>query len=654
MNLQIQQLIGQAIERFQNGSAKQAAEILMRVLSMQSNNLPALEILGLIKASLGEHLEAVKLLKKAVKLNPENPTTQYNLAKALTESKDYVGSLIHHEKALQLAPNNPDGWLNYGQTLSQLKRYEQALSAFNNALSINNNYAEVWHNKALALSELKRHEEAINCFNKSIELQPHNPKTWLELSTSFGALKCYEDALHSCEQALKLQPKYPEALLNKGTAYNELKRYDEALNCYNQALEINNNYVDAWYSKGVSLEKLERQQEALECYDKVIELDPNLAKAWLNKGCVLNYIALYQEAIMCFDKAIELQLDYVDAWANKGVTLYELLQYDEAIKCCNQALEIDPNYIDGHWNKAFPQLVQGNFKDGWVSYEYRLHRKDADQYRHSNIPKLSSLEEARGKVLLVWSEQGFGDTLQFCRYIPMLINLGIEPIFEVPKALAPLLHNQFNCKVLIQDEPIGKVAFQIPLLSLPLLFNTGLTSIPANVPYIRVLPSKINAWSNKLSLTHQKLNIGIACSGNKNLEMRQGNKRPIPLHYFSELSTQHNLFIIQKDILATDQTTLKSLESVRPLGDLIENFEDSAAICENMDLIISADASLAHLAGALNKKIFVLLPYCSEWRWLNSGDRSPWYPKATLFRQPTRGDWKSVIEAVKTALALES
>ena len=352
MNLQIQQLIGQAIEHFQSGAPKQAEEILVRVLSMQSNSLPALEILGLIKASLGEHLEAAKLLKKAIKLNPQNPATQYNLAKALSESKDYVGSLIHHEKALQLSPNNPDGWLNYGQTLTGLKRYENALSAFNKALAINPQYTEAWHNKAIGCAQLGRHEEAINCFNQAIELQANNAKIWLDLSGSLGSLNRYEDALQSCDQALALQTHYPEAWLNKGSAYSELKQFNQAIDAYDQALELRNDYVDALFGKGVALEKIDRKQEALNYYDKAITLDPSYAKAWLNKGNTLNDLSQYQEAIDCFDKAIKLQPNYADAWANKSIALYELKEFESAITCCDRAIRIEPGHSKVWLNKG--------------------------------------------------------------------------------------------------------------------------------------------------------------------------------------------------------------------------------------------------------------------------------------------------------------
>ena len=653
MNPQIQQLIGQAIERFQGGSPKQAAEILMRVLSMQSNNLPALEILGLIKASLGEHVEAAKLLKKAIKLNPQNPATQYNLAKALSESKDYVGSLIHHEKALQLAPNNPDGWLNYGQTLAYLNRYELALTAFNNALSINSNYAEAWRNKALTFSALKRHEEALDCYQTAIKLDPQNAKIWLDLSSSFGALNRYEDALHSCDQALALNKNYPEVWLNKGSAYNELKQYDQALNCYNQALEIKSDYLDALFSKGVVLEKLNQKQEAIFFYNKAIELDPSYAKAWLNKGNVLNYLTQYQEALNCFNRAIELQSDYADAWANKSIALYELKRFKDAINCCDKAIAIDPEQLDCYWNKAFAHLMLGNFSEGWTNYEYRWSRKDAEQNPYPHLSRPNSLEELVGRRIIVWPEQGFGDIFQFARYIPILIDLGVHVTFEVQQPLFSLFQNQYPCDLVIKGSFNEEVDYQIPLASLPLLLKTTSDSIPADIPYIRMAPEKVDEWKNKLPLSKDRLNIGIACSGNINFDLKHGNKRPIPLENFAELAKQHNVFLIQKEIRETDQIALQNFGMIHPLGDLINSFEDTAAIIENMDLIISIDTSLVHLAGALGKKMLVLLSWSPDWRWLNEGSNSLWYPSALLIRQQSIGDWQSVMEQVKILLREE-
>jgi hypothetical protein len=260
---------------------------------------------------------------------------------------------------------------------------------------------------------------------------------------------------------------------------------------------------------------------------------------------------------------------------------------------------------------------------------------------------LTSLSDVAGKKILVWPEQGFGDILQFARYIPKLTHLGAHVDFEIQESLVSLFQNQYSCNVVAKGGAIDAVDFQVPLGSLPLLFKTNLDSIPADVPYIRVAPQKVQEWKNKLPLSKDKLNIGIACSGNINFDLKHGNKRPIPLEHFSELAKQHNLFLIQKEIRETDQIALKNLEMIHPLGDLINSFEDTAAIVENMDLIISIDTSLVHLAGALGKKTIVLLSWCPDWRWLTERSSSPWYPSATLVRQTSVGDWGSVMEQVK-------
>jgi hypothetical protein len=292
----------------------------------------------------------------------------------------------------------------------------------------------------------------------------------------------------------------------------------------------------------------------------------------------------------------------------------------------------------------------GNFDEGWINYEYRWHRKDADLRPHSHIPPLISPSDLVGKKILVWPEQGFGDILQFARYIPKLIDLGAQVTFEIQEPLVALFENQYPCKIVVKGSTIEGMDFQIPLGSLPLLFKSNRESIPADIPYIKVAPEKIQKWGNQLPLSKEKLNIGIACSGNINFDLKHGNKRPIPLEYFSELAKQHNLFLIQKELRDADQITLKTLNTIHPLGNLINNFEDTAAIVENMDLIISIDTSLVHLAGALGKKVLVLLSWCPDWRWLSQGETNPWYPTAKVIRQPTAGDWDSVMVGVNQIL----
>lgn len=273
-------------------------------------------------------------------------------------------------------------------------------------------------------------------------------------------------------------------------------------------------------------------------------------------------------------------------------------------------------------------------------------REGAETYLHPNIPALISLNQTKNTEVLVWSEQGFGDTLQFSRYIKLLINLGAKVVLQVQEALVSLFKGCFECDVISTKEFVS-AHYQIPMGSLPLLFETTVETIPSDIPYIKVNQKKVGEWRGKLGIEHDKLNIGIACSGNIKYDLEHGNTRPIPLSFFKELGKLSNLFLIQKELRQRDQELLSAHPEYNNVGALIQSFEDSAAVVENMDLIITIDTSLAHLAGALGKPAFVLLPWVSDWRWFLNQAYSPWYPSIQLIRQTKAGEWDDVISTLK-------
>jgi tetratricopeptide (TPR) repeat protein len=680
MNPQAAFLINQSMQSISAGNFKTAELYLNQAIKLDPKNTHAHRFLGIAFAQQGQWEKALDCFKRSIKADPKNAIAYSNIGNVFLELKQYSEAIGYYEKAISLNPGDAEVWSNKGNALAALKRYDQALVDYDKALALNPQYAEAWSNKGNTLSKLKRYDDALSNYDTALTLNPQYPEAWSNKGNALNDLKQYKDALSAYQNALSINPNYAEAWSNAGnsltelgeyegalSAYNKaiglnpqyaeawsnksnllslLKQFKEAITCCRHALEIDKSYVPAWSNQAAYLAELDEYQPALISANKAIELDPEHAKAWLNKGGILNYIAQYEEAIICFDRAIELQPDYADAWANKGISLHGLLQLDEAIECCNKAIELEPEHINGHFNKSFAELIQGNLDEGWINYEYRWDRKNAEHNPYLHIPRLSSLENLSGLNVLIWSEQGFGDTLQFARYIPKLIELGANIIFEVQGPLVSLFKNQYACDVVVKGSSSRRVDFQIPLASLPLLFKTNLQSIPANIPYIQVAPDKVQEWKNRLPLSKDKLNIGIACSGNINFDLKHGNKRPIPLAQFSELAKTYNLFLIQKDIRDIDQATLQNLSTLHHLGDLINSFEDTAAIVENMDLIISIDTSLVHLAGALGKKVLALLSWCPDWRWLAKGSASPWYPSTTLIRQPTDGDWDSVMAEV--------
>jgi protein O-GlcNAc transferase len=377
MDIQLQLMLKQAIEAFQAQKFDNAALVLKKILQVDSKNLPALHILGLVKVSQSNYKEAADYLARAARITPNDASIQYNLAKALTDSGNDEKALTHHEKVISLTPNNPEAWLSYGKTMSnlgryddalvcygsalnlkpdyadallnngatlkELKRYNEAITFAEQALAINPNLTQAWSNKGGALKELKQYDKAIACYDKALSLRPDYHEAWTKKGVSLHELKRYDEAIACYDKALSLRPDYHEAWTNKGVSLHELKRYDEAIACYDKVLSLQPDYYGAWANKGVSLHELKRHDEAIACYDKALNLQPNYHEAWSNKGGALKELKRYDEAIACLDRALSLQPDYHEAWTNKGVSLHELKRYDEAIACYDKALNLSPN-----------------------------------------------------------------------------------------------------------------------------------------------------------------------------------------------------------------------------------------------------------------------------------------------------------------------
>ena len=343
MNPQLQSMLQQAIQAFQIGNFDSADLILKRVLQADSKNLPALHILGLIKASQSNYKEAADFLARAARIHPTDASIQYNLAKALADSGNDKDALIHHKKAVALAPNNPEAWLNYGKTAFNLGRYQDALVWYGNALGLKPDYAEAALNKGATLKELKRYEEAIAFAEQALSINPNLAGAWANKGVALKELKRFDEAIADYDQALTLKPDYHEAWTNKGVTLHELKRFDEAIAHYDKALSLKPDYHEAWLNKGAILHKLKRFDENIAHCDKALSLKPDYHEAWTNKGVTLHELKRFDEAIVHYDKALSLKPDYHEAWTSKGVTLHELKRFDEAIRHYDKALSLKPD-----------------------------------------------------------------------------------------------------------------------------------------------------------------------------------------------------------------------------------------------------------------------------------------------------------------------
>jgi len=315
MNPQLQMMLQQALQSFQSGNYERSDSILRKIIKADSKNLPALHVLGLIKASQKKYQEAADLLSKAARLNPNEASIQYNLAKSLADCGSLRESIPHHKKAVELMPNNPEALLNYGITLGALTSYEDALQIFDKAIGIHPSYAEAFLNRGLILAALKRLDEANISFESAIQINPNLNEAWF----------------------------------NKGVVLTGLNRLDDALNAYISAIDLNPDHLDAWLNQGVVLYALKRYGEAIDSFDKVIKLNPNHFQAWFNKGASLKELQRPAEALIAYDKSIDLNANFSDVWVNKAAILHELKRFNESIESYQEALKLNPeiDWIEG-------------------------------------------------------------------------------------------------------------------------------------------------------------------------------------------------------------------------------------------------------------------------------------------------------------------
>ena len=575
----------------------------------------------------------------------------FHKAIKLFETKNYDQAKIILLALLKKTPKNYEALHMLGIILGIEGKHQDALNYLKKAFRLNSNNFEINFNLGKALSETGNNKDAIIYYSKAIKLNGKNQYLWLNYGKSFFLLGRYSDALFCYECSLDIESNYLEALINKANLFNHLKRYEEAIIEYDKAITINPYNVTSINNSGLALRDIKRYEEALERFIQAHTLSPNLAGVWANKGSVLNKLNRYEEALEAYDQAILLDPNLAEPWYDKGVVLNDCKRYKEALEHYDQAISLDPNFFDAYWNKALTKLVLGNFEEGWNLYEYRWKRKELEIKPYHPFEELLSIANIKDKKILVWHEQGYGDTIQFCRYIPLLIDRGAQITFLVQPALIELFNNQFNCFITSNVDKNHHFDYQVPLLTLPKLFKTNITNIPT-IPKIRANPTKQLMWREKLKFSNNKLNIGLATSGSPT--QKNDHKRSMNIENIEPLLAQGTFFLFQKNLKKEDIEFLKRRQEIIYVGDQIDDFSDTAAIIENLDLVVSVCTSLIHLAGSLNKKSFLMSVWAPDWRWLQDRADTPWYPSVQIIRQKSKDDWKSVISEVCELLKIEN
>ncbi len=603
----------QAVRLLQAGRAGDAERILAPVLQQSPDNSDALALLGLAFAQRNENERAATVLAKALTLNPDNLAAQVNHAKVLTKLERWPEVAAAATLILASRPDHTEARRLRGQAFAALKRDTEALADLD---------AVATDNVATLLMRAKLRYAA----NRAAE------------------------AVADYDSIIALAPAHWEALNNRGIALEALQRYEDALASYERAFALNPTNTSVLHNRAAALLTLRRHPEALPLFQHLVTVEPANADNWTGHGAALASLLHLDEAVASFDNALALDPNAVRAFVGRATVRAAVGRTTEALADYRRALTLDPGNATAHANLAFALLADGNLTDGFAEYEWR--RKDGPIHftsRRFDKPEWQG-ESIAGKTLLLHPEQGLGDILQFARFVPQLAAQGAQIVLEVPAALEVLMCTLAGgAKVVRAGSTLPPYDLHAPLMSLGHKLNLTLETIPAHVPYLHPPLERQTKWRSRVVALAQP-RVGLCWSGNA--AHNNDRARSIPFSRLAEIAKTPGIAFVnlQRDLRESDKADFQAstlVNFMQEVGDLA----DTAALIEALDLVICVDTSVAHLAGALGKPVWILTATSADWRWLRNREDSPWYPTVRLFRQTVHGDWDPVIDRVRAELA---
>ncbi len=550
---------------------------------------------------------------------------------------------------LKKDPGHADALHHLGLVHLQSGLISQAINEIQSSLVSDPRNSNALANLSYCFNLIGDHIEASASCNAALEIDPDNDGAWTNLGNAQRELEFFAEALCSYDRALCLCPGNPRYIYNVGLALFDQGDFDRAKEYFQKCLAIDPSIPEAHNNLGACSLKLHDPLVALNHANRAIELNPDYAEAWSNRGNAFNDLKRHDEALASHERSIELNPDYAEAWSNRGNAFNDLRRHEEALASYDRSIELKPDYAKAHWNKSLVLLRCGFFEEGWKLYEWRWQLDSSTSLRRDFIQPLWRGEQPiAGRTILLHAEQGLGDTIQFYRYVKLVALRGAKVIVEVQKPLVGIFKTLGgSITVVAKGDVLPKFDYHCPLLSLPLAFKTDLNSISADIPYLCPDNKKLQEWSIKVGLKKQ-IRIGIVWGGSR--EHKNDKNRSICALAMSKLLTDNfEWFSLQKEYRDGDRQMLER-SKVYDYSNVLLDFSDTAALLSQLDLVISVDTSVAHLAGAMGKPTWVMLPYIPDFRWLWDREDSPWYPSMRLFRQPAPGDWSPVIYNVSSAL----
>jgi len=553
--------------------------------------------------------------------------------------------------AVQSRPFNIAQTLQEALSLHQQGRLRDAEKLYARALKAAPDNFDALHLLGLIKAQSGQMGEAHRLMVAALKINPNAPDALVNFANVLHALKRDGEALTHLDKALALRPGDQEALLYRGNALNALDRREDAIACYDAVLARNPARGDALLNRGTARARLGRHADALADFDAVLTRVPHHVEALYNRGTALLELERPDAALAAFDAAVAAAPKHVGAWTNRGRALQALNRHADAVTSFEKAIAVDKSFADAHSNMALSLLTLGQLSRGFAEYEWRWKRTGMSDARRNyrGRPWLGEFPIGQRTILLA-AEQGLGDSIQFVRYAPLLARSGAKVVLEVQPELKALLAGVDGVALChARGETLPAYDVYCPLGSLPLAFKTEPATIPADIPYLRADETHVAKWRPTIEALPGK-RVALAWAGHA--KHPNDRNRSIALAQLKPLLALDGISFVsvQRDLRGDDEVILARHKSVTHIGDRLDDMADTAAVLALADLTIAVDTSVIHLAGAMGREAWVMLPFSPDWRWTLTGDHSPWYPRMRLFRQAKPGDWSGVIASLHDAL----
>jgi tetratricopeptide (TPR) repeat protein len=580
----------------------------------------------------------------------DTPAALYQAGLRLRQAGKPLDAQLCAQQALAIDPNHADTLHLLGRLAFDTGQHDHALEWLTRAIR-QDPKPEYLASLGSTLQRQGRHEDALKAFDKAVQLAPDDADLWKDLGGGLAELKRVDEALLSFQHALKLKPDHWDAAYRCGFLLRKMNRPEEALGYFDLVDRLNPNQHVVLEMRALVLHSLKRYEEALADNKAAYKLNPGKADTSNNIGAALQFLRRDEEALQWFDRALALQPGHVVALINKASSLQQMRRLDEAIAIYDHVKTIDPDNAEPEWNTSLIQMLTGDFEAGWVGREARWRRTNPGVYPKFSEPRWFGGTEVADKTIVICSDEGLGDTIQFARYVPDVAALGARVILVVDPPAHALLSGMPGVTLCLRKDIDVLPAFDLhcPMSGLPLAFATRLNTIPPGESCLPPLPAaRVQAWEQRFG-PHDKLRVGMVWSGNP--VHSNDHNRSTSLRVFTHLFDLDATFVsLQKDPRPDDQATLrKHPDIIDPTADLTD-FVETAALLSCLDVVVTVDTGVAHLAAALGRSTWILLPYNPDYRWLLGRDDSPWYPTARLFRQTKTRDYATVLDRVRSEL----